>query len=124
MSVIMQQIKQCMSGLDKTVDGKTVVSFRFPENFIGFKGHFPTRAVLPGVCKIQAVIVIAQELHKKKAKLKKIILAKFFEPVSQDEELFFDYSESAWTDNEALLKASVSSNGKKIAKLELRISFT
>ena len=123
MSVIMQEIKQCMSGLNKTADGKTVASFRFPADFIGFKGHFPGRPVLPGICKIQAVIAITQELHNKKVKLKKVILAKFFEPVSQDEELFFEYSESLEMNNEALLKASVSSNGKKTAKLELRVSF-
>lgn len=123
MSVIKQEIRQCMSGLNKIADGRVAARFLFPASFTGFKGHFPGKPVLPGVCEIQAVIVISEELHKKEGRLKKIVLAKFFNPVSPDEEMFFEYSESMKMDKKALVKVSVSGKDKKIAKFELKISF-
>ena len=122
MSVIKQEIKQCMLELNKGTGGKVLSRFSFPSSFVGFKGHFPGRPVLPAICQIQALIVIAEELHKKKMNLKKIILTKFFKPVSQNEELLFDYSESIRQGSGIVLAALVSGiSGEKIAKLELEV---
>ena len=124
MSVIKQEIKQCLLGVDKGADGKTIARFSFPERFVGFKGHFPGNPILPGICQIQALIVFAEELHKEKASLKKVVLAKFFKSVSQNEELLFNYSEKAGQDDKVRVKASVNkANGEKIARLELEVNF-
>ena len=123
MSVIKQEIKECLSGLKNTAAGNVSARFLFPASFTGFKGHFPGKPILPGICEIQAGIVIFEELHKKEGRLKKIVLAKFFNPVSPDEEILFEYSERMETDKEALVKVSVSGKDKKIAKLNLKISF-
>ena len=123
MSIIKQQIRQCMSGLNKIEDDRIAVRFLFPASFTGFKGHFPGKPILPGICEIQAAIAIFEELHKKEARLKKIILAKFFSPAFPDEEMLFEYSEIMKTDKEALVKVTVSGKDKKIAKLELKLSF-
>ena len=124
MSTIKQEIKQCMLKIDNNADNKIKAHFLFPEHFIGFKGHFPGKPVLPGICQVQALIVIAEKLHKKKAALRKVVLAKFFRQISQDETVLFDYTEKKEEDNEFNIKALVSTvNGEKIAKLELEINF-
>lgn len=112
-----------MSRVNKIADGRVAARFLFPASFTGFKGHFPGKPILPGICEIQAVIVISEELHKKEGRVKKIVSAKFFNPISSDEEMLFEYSENMKTDKEALVKVSVSGKDKKIAKLELKISF-
>jgi 3-hydroxyacyl-[acyl-carrier-protein] dehydratase len=121
MNMLVQEIQQCMVDLTETDEGKLVARFVFPENFIGFQGHFPDRSILPGVCKIQALVVILRTWHKKKIELKEVVLSKFFLPVSSGEELIFECQEQMGNGEEAIVKALITSKGKKIAKLQLRV---
>ena len=123
MNRLMQEIKQCMADLAETKKGEVTARFLFPAEFIGFQGHFPDKPVLPGVCKIQAVIVMLQALEKKDIRLKEVVSAKFLSPVSHGEELVFNYRKQMKSNNEALVKASVTSGDKKVAELQLRVSF-
>ena len=124
MSIIKQEIKKCMLGLHKDEEGKVHARFSFPETFTGFKGHFTGQPTLPGICNILAGLIIAEEVHRKRVELKKIIQAKFFNIVSQNEELLFEYTEHKKTDEGVLMKVLISSNSKKVARYELRISFS
>ena len=112
-----------MSDLAETKKVEVYARFIFHADFVGFKGHFPKKAILPGVCKIQTVIAMLQAWEKRDIRLKEIISAKFFSPVSPKEELVFNYSKQMQNKNEALIKASVISKCKKIAELQLRVSF-
>ncbi len=124
MSKIFREIEKCMSGLTQGSDGKITARFVFPPEFSGFKGHFPGRPVLPGVCSIQAVTAIFKALKKEEARLREIVLAKFFAPVSPDQELFFECRETKEESNQSLVKVSVASgDGKKIAELQLKLAF-
>ncbi|MCK4401174.1 hypothetical protein KAW08_02570 [bacterium] len=123
MNKLMQEIKQCMSDLAETKKGEVYAHFLFPAEFIGFQGHFPDKPVLPGVCKIQAVIAMLQVWEKRDIRLKEIVSAKFLSPVSHGEKLVFNYRKQTESNSEALVKASVTSSGKKVAELQLRVSF-
>ncbi len=123
MNKLMQEIRQCMSDLAETKKREVYAHFLFPAEFIGFQGHFPGKPVLPGVCEIQAVIVMLQVWEKRDIRLKEIVSAKFLSPVSHGEELVFNYREQTESNSEVLIKASVTSKGKKIAELQLRVSF-
>ncbi|MBU0477906.1 hypothetical protein KKC91_05005 [bacterium] len=123
MNKLMQEIKQCMFDLAETKKGEVTARFLFPAEFIGFQGHFPDKPVLPGVCKIQAVIVMLQAWEKGNVRLKEIVLAKFLSPVSPEEEIVFNYSKQTESNGEALIKASVTSQDKKVAELQLKVSF-
>lgn len=123
MNKLIQEIKQCMSDLVETKKGEVYARFLFPPEFIGFQGHFPKKPILPGVCKIQAVIAMLQAFEKRDIRLKEIVLAKFLLPVSHGEELVFNYRKQTESNSEALIKASVTGKGKKIAELQLRVSF-
>lgn len=124
MSIIFQEIEKCMSNLTQDSEGKITARFVFPPKFIGFKGHFPNRPVLPGVCNIQAVTAIFKVLRKREVKLREIVLAKFFTPVSPDQELFFECRSAKEESDQSLIKVLVvSGDGKKIAELQLKLSF-
>jgi 3-hydroxyacyl-[acyl-carrier-protein] dehydratase len=123
MNTLVQEIKQCMFDLSGTAEGEVTASFIFSPEFTGFQGHFPGRPVLPGVCMIQAVVVMLQIREKTKIRLKEIVLAKFFSSVSCGEKLVIDCRERMKKGNEILVKAVVSSDNKKIAELKLKLSF-
>ena len=123
MNRLMMEIKECMFDLSETAKGVIYARFLFPDGFIGFQGHFPDRPVLPGVCKIQAVMVIMQTWYKRKIKLKEIVLAKFFSTVTSREELVFECREHAENNNEFIVKAFVTSDCKKIAEIKLKMGF-
>lgn len=123
MNSIMQEIKHYLSDINEKDSNNVSARFLFPEKFIGFQGHFPEKTVLPGFCKIQAVLVVLQEWGKKNVTLKEIVMAKFFSPVSCEEELIFDCTETKRDNEDSEIHAYVTSKGKKIAILDLKVTF-
>jgi 3-hydroxyacyl-[acyl-carrier-protein] dehydratase len=112
-----------MFGLSGESEDKLRAHFLFPKGFIGFQGHFPDKPVLPGVCKVQAVITMLGAWHKRGVGLKEIVLAKFFVPVSYGERLTFECQEHKRNSEEILVKALVTRQGKKVAELQLKVIF-
>lgn len=123
MNILRQQIKQCMFGLSGESEDKLRAHFLFPKEFIGFQGHFPDNPVLPGVCKVQAVIIMLEAWHKRTIGIKEIVLAKFFTPVSYAEKLIFECQERKPNNDEFLVKTLVTRQGKKVAELQLKVVF-
>lgn len=71
---------------------KHVVSMRFDETFTGFKGHFPGRPVLPGVCQILAFSVFACKASGQMLKLRGITKAKFLSVIEPGDTARFSFS--------------------------------
>lgn len=117
------EIAACMSAPADDGEGRMSATFSFPGDFIGFKGHFADGAVLPGVCKIQAVLVLCETLRSTPARLHEVVTAKFFSPVQAGDEVFFDCREVPGDDGRCRVKASVSRGEERIAKLDLLISY-
>jgi 3-hydroxyacyl-[acyl-carrier-protein] dehydratase len=117
-----QEIRQCMSDMTETAEGGIRSRFVFPPEFVGFQGHFPDHPILPGVCKMQAVLLLLQEWYQKEIRLKEIVMAKFLSPVSCGEELIFECREVKKTGDEILVKAFVTSNKKKVSEFKLRVA--
>ena len=119
----MRGIKDCMSDLQSTPDGSALsADFTFPADFLGFKGHFPGRPILPGVCEIQAVLLMLEESKKKNVLLKEIVQLKFFAPVACGEKISFKLEEKLELNGEFSVKAMVTGKDKKIAEIHLRVS--
>jgi 3-hydroxyacyl-[acyl-carrier-protein] dehydratase len=121
MSRITDEILECMSDYTAGGDGKFSARFNFPVGFIGFRGHFPGQPVLPGVCKIQAVLVMVEQLNGEKQGLKEVVQAKYFAPVTCDQELFFECTKRDSDSSEVIVKALVTSDGKKVAQFSLKV---
>lgn len=123
MTRLIKEIKECMFDLNEINKEEVCAHFIFPPEFIGFKGHFPNNPILPGVCSIQATMVIIRVWKKKDVSLKEIVLAKFFKSVSCQDELIFKCHEDIKNSNESLLKATITSMGEKIAHLQLKVNY-
>lgn len=122
MSFIKKEIEHCMSGLFES--GQTLTAhFAFPEDFIGFQGHFPDNKILPGVCQIQCAVTMLEKWKNLPVVLKEIILAKFFSTVTPLEEFICVCKGIEHTDEEFILRASLHKGDKKISEMKLRVRF-
>jgi 3-hydroxyacyl-[acyl-carrier-protein] dehydratase len=123
MSQLAAQIRQCMSDLTESSDGKLTARFLFPVGFIGFQGHFPEAPILPAVCEIQAAVAMLEAWTKRDVKLREIILAKFSSPVTCGEEVMYSCSVTMDDRDGALVKATVVKHGENVARFKLTVAF-
>ena len=123
MSMLRKEIKACMSGLRVDEGGAIRAKFSFPKEFIGFKGHFPGNPVLPGVCEIQAALLMFEEIKNKNVRLKEIASAKFFAPVTNNQEINISLEEGQDKDSNIILKVRLTSDQNKVAELNLKVFF-
>jgi 3-hydroxyacyl-[acyl-carrier-protein] dehydratase len=114
-------VEQCMSGFEAKDSGELSAGFIFPEDFIGFQGHFPGNKILPGICQIQCVLSMLEKWQGKKAVLKEIISAKFISPVLPSEELICKAGSITEGNGAVILKASFSRDDKKVSEMKLRV---
>ena len=122
MSKLMRSISECMSEITYTQDHCLNAKFIFPIDFLGFNGHFPDKPILPGVCKIQAVVIMLEKYKNKQILLKEVVLAKFFSPVTYNEQVSFDLKESLEPNGQVMVKAVISGLDRKVAELHLRVA--
>ena len=118
----MRSIKHCMSDLKSAPDNTLTANFLFPADFLGFKGHFPGKPILPGVCEIQAALLMLEESKKKNILLKEIVQVKFFSPVSCGQKLTFKLEEKPELNGEVSIKGIMISEENKIAEINLRVN--
>ncbi len=122
MKTIKTEIEQYMTALEAS--GPTVTArFVFPEEFLGFKGHFPHKKVLPGVCQIQCALATIERAIQRSVELREIALAKYFSPVSPGEEITCTCSDIAPA-GEFTVKAKITKGPAKVAELKLRVALT
>ena len=122
MSKLRKEINKYMSEFRDDTKELTA-HFCFSQEFIGFKGHFPERPVLPGVCIIQAVLCMLEQAIQERPKLKEIVSAKFFAHVTCNEKIVFTVRQSPEGSEDRFVKASITNGEKKIAEIKLRVSF-
>jgi 3-hydroxyacyl-[acyl-carrier-protein] dehydratase len=113
-------IEQYMDGPTAT-DSLLKSTFMFPEEFIGFQGHFPTNKVLPGACQIQCVLSTIEKSLDRRVALKEIMLAKYITPVFPEDTVICTVSGIEDTDSDFVYKASISKDSKKVTDLKLRV---
>ncbi len=122
MSKLRSEIKSSMSEL-RSSGRELTAHFCFAPKFIGFQGHFPGKPVLPGVCKIQAILCMLEAAARKTPQLKEIVSAKFFTPVTGNEEIVCTVRQESEGSEETRVLALVTKGKIKIAEIKLRVSF-
>lgn len=120
---IKKQIEKYMAGLGSRDEGVLTAHFMFPEDFLGFQGHFPEEKVLPGVCQIQCVTSMIEKYTGESVLLKEIVSVKFFAPVFPSEEITCVCRGIKDARSDFVVNASVSRNGKAVAEMKLKGSF-
>lgn len=106
---------------DGTIEG----SFVFPPDFTGFQGHFPTGAILPGACQIQALLSILERFAGKPLALKEVVLAKYIIPVLPNEEIVFRISDRFDPESTgSTVKAVINRAGVKVSEIKLRVALS
>ena len=122
-SEIARQVRECMSELRQAGAGELTARFLFPEDFIGFQGHFPQNPVLPAVCEIQLAVAMLEAWRKKGVILREIVFAKFSAPVTCNEEVECSCTVAMEDRCEALAAATVARGGRRVAWFKLRVAF-
>ena len=120
--MLRDEIREAMSALQHAEGGRLLATFFFPPTFTGFQGHFPEHAVLPGVCTVQAVLVMLAADRHSRVQLKQITSAKFFAAAGPGEELRFDCRIQQPEAAPAVVKATVMRQDTKIADLSLKVA--
>ena len=114
------QIRKCLQKVAETEAG-VWGRFEFPENFIGFAGHFPDNPVLPGICKIKAGLIMLEQFYDAPVIIQEITRAKFFAPVSVGQPLNFRCREISAEGHRRVVTINVTTRAeKKIAYLQLK----
>lgn len=109
--------------IQQAAEKQPSASFCFPPDFIGFKGHFPGRSILPGACQIQCLVSMLERISGKALALKEIVLAKYISPILPEEEITFTLSDfPRFIEGEAVVKAVVLKGEEKMAELKVRVS--
>ena len=124
MKKIKQEVEQYMTGLAS--EGQTLTSrFVFPEEFVGFQGHFPEKKILPGVCQIQCVLTTLEKANKRAVILTEIVTAKYLTPVVPGDEVVCTCGglQEQEKDGEFLVKALIGKGDTKVSEFKLRLRF-
>ena len=121
MSLIHQGILKAMSHLEAFENDGVSACFSFPEEFIGFQGHFKNNPVLPGICKIQAVVAMVAAFYRQSYRLTEVGQAKFFLPVTCNQKITIQCHPKLNPEGLMTLKALVKREEEKISLLQLTI---
>ncbi len=104
-------------------DSLSIATFMFPRDFLGFQGHFPGNPILPGVCKVQAILVALGEWKGKAVTLEELVSAKYQGPVSCGTRITMTCTETKLENGRVRVKASITSEGKKVSDLALQVRY-
>ncbi len=120
MNPLQKEIQSCLTRFEVSATGALTATFRFPETFIGFQGHFPQQPVLPGICKMQAALLLCARRKGAPVRLREVIRAKFMAPAFSGETLVFTGTETPGAADDFHFKVHVTRAGQPIARIDLR----
>ena len=122
MTSLRKDIHACMTGIETAPDGAVAAVFQFPAGFAGFAGHFPGNPILPGVCQVQAGLVLAAAVQGNELRLREIVNAKFFQPILPEMRVEMRGRLVTEPDGSRLLKVQLTGPAGKLSELSLRLA--
>lgn len=101
--------------------GGACATVEFTPDFPGFGGHFEGNPVVPGVCLMEAALVLLARLIGGTPALKEVRQVKFFRPLVPGDAVKM---ELAWQEEERLAKFSAAhaSDAGKVAKFNFEVA--
>ena len=112
-SIIQSELLKRIRDFQRHDDGSYSAAITFDPAFTGFDGHFPGNPVVPAVCQLSAVEVLAHlALGREDLKLATISLMKFRAPLVPNDTATFTFTLTQ-TENDIIVKADVSTPKQK-----------
>lgn len=120
-SPMAEQIRASMGAI-AVEGGELRGSFTFAPDFIGFQGHFPGRPILPGVCEVQAALLLVEAHVHRPVRLRQIERARFSAPATCGERLDYHCTTKEDAGGETVVRTIVRRGEAIIARLRLRVA--
>ncbi|MEI6564336.1 MAG: hypothetical protein WCO42_08555 [bacterium] len=117
-----QEIQGYLSSVKRGEAGELSMTLAFPPEFSGFRGHFPGRPVLPGVCMVQTALVALGATHQTTIRLRRLVAAKWMAPVLPGEELGFTLRVKEGESGASRVKVVVTRASEKIAEFSIEVT--
>ncbi len=123
-SIIQSELLKRISDFQRHDDGSYSAAITFDPAFTGFDGHFPGNPIVPAVCQLSAVEILAHmALGRQDLKLSTISLMKFRAPLVPNDTATFAFT-IAQNGNDITVKADVSTpKQKNTAKFKLLFQY-
>ena len=107
-SIIQSELLKRIRDFQRHDDGSYSAAITFDPAFTGFDGHFPGNPIVPAVCQLSAVEVLAHlALGREYLKLATISLMKFRAPLVPNDTATFTFTLTQ-LENDIIVKADVS----------------
>ena len=112
-SIIQSELLKRIHDFQRHDDGSYSAAITFDPAFTGFNGHFPGNPIVPAVCQLSAVEVLAHmALGHKDLNLATISLMKCRAPLLPNDTAAFTFTITQ-NDNDVIVKADVSTPKQK-----------
>ena len=99
-------------------DNKISATLCFDNDFVGFKGHFPQNPILPGICFLETVLVLIQQLKGRTVRMSELIVSKFFAVVTPCQEVLVEC-----TLTEDIVIAHIKKDTQKICQIKMKVAY-
>ncbi len=116
MSSISNALKACAEPVRKIDESHFTKAFVLAQSFLGFKGHFEGKAVLPAVVQILMAQLTIAEITNKNLQLQEVVQAKFVSPIAPDNKIICNIIPK----EDTLWQCSILVNESIAAKFSLR----
>lgn len=114
---IRTQIARCIQKVTAS-DDQVTATLCFAKDFLGFQGHFPQDPVLPGMCLLETVLVLAQRSKGKSVRMTELIASKFYAAVLPGQTVTVDCTVKG-----DIIVAYVKTDAQRIAHIKMRWAY-
>ena len=122
-SYMQKQLLQRLTPLERTDEGKYRAELTFEPGFPGFQGHFPEKPIVPAICQLSVVEIMARLITGcQNARVREILNMKFKAPLMQGDTASFVASVDCAKDGIPVVSAVVSTQSRKdMARIRLAL---
>ena len=116
-----EEIRECLIEFEASANRSARAAWVFKRSFSGFKGHFPTTPVCPGVCLVEAQLCAAERMLGQRVELREIANVKFLWPAFPERRIDGVLNLKELDDGLFQIKSELRVEGRPIAQFVLRV---
>ena len=126
LSPIQKALKERLGPITRLLDNSFQATITFDKDFPGFAGHFPGNPIVPGICEISLVELLAKlATGDDSLRTKQITHVKFRSPLLPGDCATFTFTIRTTTDNHTAIHATASTpQNKNLATIKITCAAT